>query len=364
VGELSRVADVPLATRLMSVPDNYLFYLVRTFWPFRLAPYYYFSGQVRMAGFAIGLAVLVVITGLILWKGRSKRYLAVGWLWFLAAIAPMAGFVSSGSSIRSDAFSYLAHVGLILLIVWGLSDALGSYRGHVAVRVFAGVVLLLLTARAWHQTSYWSDSLTLFRHTLDVTGENPVANLQVAEALRVARRPREAVPYIEKALQQNPENSLALLADARLKAQLKQPEEALATLDRAVRLTPNSAVIHYQRGLVLEHLRKEDECRAAFQKAVDLPLDSNRKSRALFGIGRSLMRVKREPEAIDYFRRSLELDPYDYLSRKNLGFALIAAERYVEAHRQFQTLASFNGNRHDQDVDKALQRLNAFVKVQ
>jgi tetratricopeptide (TPR) repeat protein len=362
--DIQPLVEAPLGTRLMSVPDNYLFYLSRFFWPFQLAPHYHFSGQVSLAGFAAGLAIAGAITVLILWKARRHRYLVVGWFWFLLTILPMAGFVYEGNSNRSDTFTYVAQIGLVLLIVWGLYEVLGSYRNHAAVRVFAVLIVVALTARALNQTAYWRDSYTLFRHTLEVTGQNPVANLQVAEALRSARRYKESVDYVQKALQQNPKYVMALLTDARLKMTLKQPDEALVALDRAVKISPDAATVHFTRGLVLEDLRKEDECRASFQKALDLRLDRGRRSRALFGIGRSLMRVKRETEAIDYFRRSLELDPYNYLSRKNLGFALVAAQNYVEAQRQFQTLAAFNRDRRDQDVDQALRYLSTRVKTQ
>jgi tetratricopeptide (TPR) repeat protein len=362
VGAMEALGKVSFLTHLMSVPDNYAFYLWRTFWPVRLAPHYEFSGHVPWSAFAIGLAVVGAITALVLWQGQRRRYLVVGWFWFLFAIAPMAGLVYAGGSIRSDRFTYLAHVGLALLIVWGLHELLGDRHKHVLVRGLVGLLFVALAARAWNQTTYWRDSYTLFRHTLEVTENNAVANHVVAKALENAKRIDEAMPYIEKAIQISPDYGQALLTKARLELAAQKAERALATLDRALRIVPDSASAHFDRALVLEELRREDECRTAFQKALDLRLAPAQRPRALFGIGRSLMRVHREPAAAEYFLKALALDPYYYMARKNLGYALVSMGKYVEALNQFESLSTLSGNSTDADVQQALRYLNTVVK--
>jgi tetratricopeptide (TPR) repeat protein len=354
-GAFQDLGFVPLATRLMSVPTNYAFYLYRTFVPFSLAPHYPFFGSVSIVAFAGSLALLLAITALVFWKGRTRRYLIVGWLWFLGVIVPMSGLIYAGGSIRSDRFTYVGHVGLALAIVWGLHDALGPRRDSRYVRIAAGAVLAFFAVRSLQQASLWRDSSTLFRHTLEVTENNAVASNVVGSVLLKANRVKEAKPYIEKAVHINPKYGQALITLARIQYGDEEYEESLATLARAGAVMPLSANVQYNRGMVLKELKREDEIVAAFEKSLTLPLDLSLRPVANLEIGRSYMRRNRPAEAIPYFEKALQLDNYYTLARKNLAFALLGSDRRAEATNHFKLLASLDPA--DQDVRRALDGL-------
>ena len=113
------------------------------------------------------LAVLAAITLAVVWLGWRRRYLAVGWFWYLGMLVPVIGLVQVGAQARADRYTYLTQIGLYIMIAWGLGDLARSWRGRtVLYAAVAAPIIGLLAAVAWMQTSYWQNSLTLWEHSV------------------------------------------------------------------------------------------------------------------------------------------------------------------------------------------------------
>jgi hypothetical protein len=101
--------------------------------------------------------------------------------------------LGSGYMNRADRFTYLAQIGLLIMIVWGASELLQRRKvPKRAIAAMAGVVLVALAVPAWKQVSYWSDSATLFRRSLSVS-EHKVAHTNLGDVLMSERKPEEAL---------------------------------------------------------------------------------------------------------------------------------------------------------------------------
>src|SRR4029077_19538112 len=104
---------------------------------------------------------------------KSKRYLLVGWLWYLSMLAPVIGIIQINLQAHADRYTYLPQIGLYLMIVWGVADLVANrpqLTKIASVAAFVCIVASAITARA--QVSYWRDSETLWTHTIAVTKDN------------------------------------------------------------------------------------------------------------------------------------------------------------------------------------------------
>jgi hypothetical protein len=85
-------SDFSLLNRIETALTSYVRYVGMAVWPSKLAVLYphptvlFPVWQVAAAVFALGVAKAVVI-----WQGRERPYLVVGWFWFLGAMFPMIG---------------------------------------------------------------------------------------------------------------------------------------------------------------------------------------------------------------------------------------------------------------------------------
>src|SRR5262249_23634901 len=142
-------------------------------------------------------------------RGQQPGFL-VGWLWFLGTLVPVIGIIATGAQAYADRYTYLPHVGLLLMLVVAADAALRWIDVPLAFRrllaVFVGMACCGLTRL---QVEYWQNSETLWRHTLAVTQHNPTALVNLGTALTRQSRHREAAQYFAQAVELLPTNAAA-----------------------------------------------------------------------------------------------------------------------------------------------------------
>jgi protein O-mannosyl-transferase len=209
-------------------------YLERLVIPFRYACYYPYPAQppswLRLA------ASLAVLGGIAVWSWRKRRshpHRIVGFLWYLTSISLMIGNVFMANANR---FTYLPMLGVYMGIAW---EVHAFVRGDWTPRVRAAcaVVVLALAACGFHETSYWQDSVTLFRRNLEIVGSDVVSHRNLA---------------------------LALAAHGDFAA-------AHGELDKAHRRNPVDVTIHHVRGVILTRQNLFDQASSAY--AAGLAID-------------------------------------------------------------------------------------------
>ncbi|PYJ05836.1 MAG: hypothetical protein DME25_07725, partial [Verrucomicrobia bacterium] len=122
-GAMVSLANNPIESRLACAAVAYGNYLVKTFWPSGLAvlyPWVQWSWESWQA--MAGLLALVAITGGVWFLAGRKPYLLVSWLWFVGTLVPVIGLVQVGKQAWADRYTYLPHIGLFLMLVWGLAE--------------------------------------------------------------------------------------------------------------------------------------------------------------------------------------------------------------------------------------------------
>src|SRR6202041_2472038 len=77
------VNPLPLEARLANATHSFTLYILKTFWPARLAVFYpYPHNFAFLPVLAEGILLAVVTTGVIV-LGRRAPYLLLGWAWFV-----------------------------------------------------------------------------------------------------------------------------------------------------------------------------------------------------------------------------------------------------------------------------------------
>src|SRR5947207_10147689 len=197
-GAVRTVTEFPLALRLSNALVSYAKYLLLTFWPNDLAVFYPFPAAGIPAWQIIGAALLLIaITGFCFFQRRSRPYLIVGWLWFLGTLVPVIGLVQVGGQTMADRYFYIPSIGLFIAIVFGLADIAEKRRVAPWVSAaIANVVVLVLATLTNAQIHRWSDSFTLFEHTLAVTPPNAAIERSLGYALQRSGRLDEAAAHL------------------------------------------------------------------------------------------------------------------------------------------------------------------------
>jgi len=317
------VGAYAMKLRLVNAVLGYGGYLSKTFWPVDLAIIYPFPRYLPWGQLAISAIALATISGVCWRLRRTRPHLLVGWLWFVGTLVPVIGLVQVGGSALADRYTYMPHIGLFLAVAMEGAYWMGRWQcSRAAAAVAASLVLgscLILTA---HQLSYWQDGVSLFTHTIEVTSENPLAQLNLGISLEVKGAQEEAQKRYEEALRLNPVLQEAHNALGDLLNELGKTNEAIANYNAELQIH-EQPVTHENLGALLVKLGRIDEAMIHYEAAARLdPGDA----RAHYLMAKALLRQGRSAEAVPQFREALRREPDDlqtlvYLAR------VLAADR-------------------------------------
>jgi tetratricopeptide (TPR) repeat protein len=340
-GAMQLMQSIPLKLRLANAAVSYARYLLKTIWPIDLAAFYPIPRE--WPTWQVALSVLILLLGSVLALAslRKRPYLAMGWFWFLGTLVPVIGIVQVGTQSMADRYTYIPLIGILITLAFGLNDLVRSQpewrQGLSAIAAMAVALCAVLSAI---QARYWSDTATLFEHTLAVTQNNAIAEYQVGVARARVGNYQAAYPHFVEALRIQPDygaayNNLGLLLvmDGKvdegiahyrqaLQAGADTPEvhlnlglalmargaldEAAAECTAALKAKPSFSAARVKLATILEGQGQHDKARQEYEAV--LALDSGNAD-AHLGLAMELARESKPAEALKHFQVALRIRP-------------------------------------------------------
>lgn len=329
---------IPLGQRLANGVDSYVAYLRQAIVPIDLAPYYpHPYDTLPPWRVAAGALLLASVTIVVLYLVRSRPYLAVGWFWYLGTLLPVSGVVQQlGSFARADRYVYVPMIGIFLAAVWAIAEQVPQ---RLATALAVPVIVAFMVASGL-EVRCWKNSLALWQHAIESTGENLVAcnNLGV-EIKKIDKL--ASIPYFRAssrfdALAVQPHANLA-----EVYADLGNLEAATRHQREVVRLDPASDNAHVQLGRLLLRLGHVDVAAAEFEKALELCAARSDRHRAEIAelhnqLGLCRFQQGRLDAAAQEFRRSIQASPINAGAHTNLGTVYAEQQDLEAAAAEFQ----------------------------
>jgi Flp pilus assembly protein TadD len=415
---------ISFSARTANALVSYVHYILDMFWPNHLSVLYPHPGTWPTWQVIVSAIVLIVVTGAVLfpvlraWSpGFSRRdsrtleahravgdragglplpaaeagtpyaghpYLAVGWFWFLGMLVPAIGFIQVGIQCRADRYTYLPLIGLFVMLAWGVTEFLqqiarrqiseasstlspGERAGPPSVALLAkegvsgnetlasqdlaacpqfvfvsGACLFALAACAVvtsRQISYWRNSETLFRRTVQVTQKNYLAYNNLGFYLSNRGEVAEAMDNYRKALEIKPDYEDALNNLGYAYAGQKKYPEALAHYEAALRIRPTHPEFNNNYGNALADIGRVDEAIAHYMITLQQKPEH---ADAHNNLGVALSMKGRYSEAIEHFHTALRYKPNDASAHSNLGNAYAIQGKFDLAIPEYQEAIRLN----------------------
>jgi Tfp pilus assembly protein PilF len=314
VGAVRTLEQFPLSFRITNAIVSYARYLAKTFWPFDLAVFYPAPPGWPIAMVLAAAVLLVVVTAIVILRGRSRPYLIVGWLWFLGTLLPVIGLLQVGRQSMADRYSYIPHIGLFIMIAWTIAQVRPPLR--YAVAAVMGLVIAALAVRSFDQTRHWRDTQALFEHALAVTDRNAIAHLHVANVLARQNKILEADDHYRRAIEIDDKYALAHLNLAGLLARRHEFGDAVDHFRRSIELNPTVARAHLGLGLALAGMGRYGESEDAFREALRI---NPRLADVYVAWGETLEERGVFAAAEKRFREALAINPQHERARQELA---------------------------------------------
>ena len=305
--EKALTAAMPLAWRMKNVIYSYAVYLGKTFWPTRLAVFYpHPENSLATWKVLLGAVVLAGIS-ILVYTNRRRKYLVVGWLWYLGTAFPMIGLIQSGRQGMGDRYAYLPLIGIFIAVIWLFADLANEHKWNL--QILAGGFLMLLIAFAFvtqKQIRYWRNSITLFTHTLDVTSRNAIAENNLGSALVDAGQAQAAMPHF------------------------------LA----AVQFAPDLPSAHYNLGVLFQQHGQLIEAAAQYRQTIAVSSDAFEAAQAHNNLGVLYLGLQNFPVAINELNAAIKLNPTKQNSYIARGAAEFQTSNFPAAIADFSYAAS------------------------
>jgi tetratricopeptide (TPR) repeat protein len=307
-GAVMPLEKMLLDFRVANMFISYMRYIGKTIWPSRLAVFYPPLPSNLPETTAVTCTLLfILITVLSIYIGRRRRYIAVGWLWYVGTLVPTIGLVQAGAQAMANRYMYIPILGLLIIIAWAVRDLVANQpRWKIVPAVLAAVVLSSAIILTRMQVRHWQNSMTLFEYALKVSKNNAVAENSYGCALFEAGRDSEAVLHLSNAVRISP-----IFSEARNnlgKVFLKQGKlnEAIACFNELINRKKDSAEVYYNLAVALSMQNKYEDAIKYFARVLMLNPkypDAHRR------MGAVLLAAGKADEAISYLNEALRINP-------------------------------------------------------
>jgi tetratricopeptide (TPR) repeat protein len=351
------IEQLPFMWRLNTAAVSYVAYIWQMFWPARLGAFYpHANDQLPFWQILLAIAFLISVSLLaIVWR-KKRPYIFTGWFWYVVMLVPVIGLVQAGEQARADRYTYLPQIGLYVLITWGITDLMARSSGSRSVATssrlitrgsrrvrtdrphgrgyklfcaaFAAVIIIVLTWRAFVQTSYWKNSEMLWNHTLAVTTNNDMAHNTLGNFFLRRGELDSAISHFEAALEIRSRNAAAhynfggaLIENTLATALFRKGRlgEAIGHYEKAMKLRPDYGDPYLNLGSLLFQQGRTDEAIAQWQKAVATqPNDTGFHTI----LGNTFLQIGLPKDAIAEYEHAAQISPHDPKSRNSLAWLL------------------------------------------
>jgi tetratricopeptide (TPR) repeat protein len=333
--------------RVYNALISYAAFIAQMIWPSGMVVQYVHKGpSLRFTDSLLPLEILLPITLAAVLFGWWRRYLFVGWFWYVGMLVPVVGLVQVGAQARADRYTYLTQIGLYIMIAWGLKDLARYWRSLTAVYAAAGaIVIAALTFVAWTQTTHWRDSLALWGHSVACQPENDFAQNSYGDALNAAGRTDEANEHYRLSFEINPKYMTPYSNLAGNLYKHGKSTEAVQVCDEALKVNPDDAKVHFLRAVALYGSRQVDAAIQEFRVAIAKNPNTENTRADLADSHTDLAVVLKEQKQFDEAKKEclagLALKPESPDALRTLGEIFLSQGDPAGAEKQFRNALKF-----------------------
>jgi tetratricopeptide (TPR) repeat protein len=264
---------------------------------------------------------------------RTRKYLLVGWFWFVGTLLPVIGLVQFTGSSYADRFTYIPYIGLFIMIAWGLPELFSKWpQRKNALGLLMIIVLTTLGICAHRQVSYWNNGIALFSRSIEVMPNNYLAYNNRGVAYCKRDRWQEAIEDFNRAIRIKPNYAEAHNNCGGAYSKLGRWPEAIEGFREAIRFKPDYTDAHYNLGVAYSKLGRWQEAINAYKQAIRIKPDL---IEAYRNRGTAYSNLGRRQEAIEDFSQAIKIKPDFAEVRYNLANELAVQGRCDEAVDQY-----------------------------
>jgi tetratricopeptide (TPR) repeat protein len=361
--------------RLILSGNAFVIYIVKLFIPYNQSAIYSYpfkTGEISILSILFSLFTLIYLY-LIYFFYKRNKIIFFGLLFFIINIALMLQVFPVGIAYMADRFSYLASIGLFLLIADFYFYILAIFpKLKKILFAIALIYLHLLGLNTILRNNVWADSLSLWDDTIAKNPTEATAYINRGNANKNINKFNEANADYTKAILINPTIPDAFFARGVLYASLNKTKESINDYNSTLQINPEYIEAYINLGNIYLELKDYSNALNKFDKALNI---NNKYYKAYIGRGNVKMQQNDIVGAMEDFNSAQNLKPDEaeiyynranaYISQGNLQSAIIDYNYAIKYNSNVALYFLNRGNTkfYLKDMNGALSDLNTAINL-
>ena len=348
-GAIQTIETISLSDRIINAVISYAKYVVMIFYPANLGVWYPFENNFSIVQIIASLILLIGISAVCLWQINKRKYLFVGWFWFLGTLVPVIGILQVGRQSLADRYTYIPFIGLSIAFVWLFAEVFARFNlNKTVVAAICGICLIALTVISFRQVSFWKTSETIFARTLSITPKNYLVKNNFCNYLEQKNRFDEAAAQCLSAIDDDPKLPDAYNTLGTVQLKQNKFDDAKTNFEKAIGIYPNFTLAYANLAIVETNRNNFDAAAENLNKAIALDkngfFDANRKLDAFTGLAVAALKQQNYQISAEFFRKSLEITPNNTDFQRNLALSLHKTGKSAEGIKILEDAIRKNPN--------------------
>ena len=279
--------------------------------------------------------VIVALIGATVAALRLLPLVGVFGAWFFIALAPTSSVLPIATEVGAERRMYLPLVAVLAVLVLGAWRVLRTRMPAVAAsptpKVAVALLCTVLAGLTLARNREYNDPLGLWASVVE-RWPNGRAHYNYGIVLKAAGRRAEAIAQYELAVKTTPDAEYALGFEQQADGKYLEALNHYQAFVAAKPLDVNVPRAYHQMGRALLSLGRQNQAVMAFREA----LSRNRTDvDSLGGLGDTLMAQREFGQVVPVWQQYIALKPDNLTAHLNLGLALVELNRDAEARDIF-----------------------------
>lgn len=351
--------------RLMFAAYGFAMYWVKLFLPLNLSAFYPYPGldENKNLPFVYSIMpfialIIIALPFWILYKSNNREKLRVyvfGMVFFILMVALVLQFISVGTVILADRYSYLPYIGAFFILAMFLNNWLEKKQTRAMALIVAAAFSVFFMITCYNRVKIWNNSETLWTNVIE---QYPYVTSQTGKILKVEKLGVETAYknrgnyYREHGMMDKAFDDYNMLVTVRAKdagaysnmgnmyAMREQYDKSLEMYSEAIARDSGSYDTYINRGITYSIMGRHEQAKNDFNRALKI------KPAAWMQVYEKLafenLKLKKFDECISTCNDILSQNPNNHFAFFYRGLANANTGKINEAIADLQKSVSLN----------------------
>ena len=260
-------------------------------------------------------------------KKKTDKLFSFSIFWFNISLLPVANIYPI-NAYMAEHWLYIPSIGFFLILARLLSKLCIKEKRKYLGRIIIVFLLLFYSFLTINQNNYWKNFIFFCKRTLKISPYSATMYNNLGNAYSDTGQYREAIASYQKALELDPAMSGVYYNLADAYTALGEYESAIKSYKKLLVLNPDDINILRSLAFLYNKIQDKTEMQTLQKRIKILTMELVQRN---YSLGNKFKDEGKIRKAIVYYKKALEVDPYNVIVLNELASVYIILGQYEEA---------------------------------